>query len=282
MVGPRGCGAARAHGAADAAGGLVLRPAARRRALRGGRVGRAWRRPRSSRRDRLASRTRLRPGAARLPAARGGRRACRPASLPGRTRSDRRRRRGARRGAIGRGTRAGHGPRGVHARSRGHRCGDPHVRHQRLATADRVDLRQLPVERPRLSRRPRPGSRGALAVRAAAVARRRALDHAALGDLRDHRRRARAFRVRARPACPASAGGDHREPGRHHARPPPRRGPGAAAVAALRADRRRTGAGGARGACPRRRRAGQPDLRPDRGLLAGDDHARCRDRRRAP
>ena len=49
-----------------------------------------------------------------------------------------------------------------------------------------------------------------------------------------------------------------------------------------RADRRRPRAGRARGQGARGGRAGGEHLRPDRGLLAGHDHARCGDRRRGP
>ena len=60
--------------------------------------------------------------------------------------------------------------------------------------AGRADLRQLAVERARLGRRARPRSRRALAVHAAAVARRRPVDPAAQRDLRDDGRRARRLR----------------------------------------------------------------------------------------
>ena len=61
--------------------------------------------------------------------------------------------------------------------------------------------------------------------------------------------------------------------GRNHAHPPARRRPGAPARAALCAHRRRAGAGGAAGAGARGGGAGEPHLRHDRGLLAGDHAA---------
>ena len=75
---------------------------------------------------------------------------------------------------------------------------DPHLGHHRRAAAGGADLRQLPVERARLGRGARPRSARALAVRAAALARRRAVDTGALGDLRDDGGRARALRDRPR------------------------------------------------------------------------------------
>ena len=55
---------------------------------------------------------------------------------------------------------------------------DPHLRHERRAEAGGADLRQPPVERARLGRRARPRPQRALAVRAAALPRRRPLDPA--------------------------------------------------------------------------------------------------------
>ena len=57
--------------------------------------------------------------------------------------------------------------------------GDPHLRDDLRAPGGRADLRQPPVERPRLGRGARGSRRRALAVRAAAVARRRSVDPAA-------------------------------------------------------------------------------------------------------
>ncbi len=107
MARPRRGYAARARRAADARRGLVLRrlhgaarAGAGELAARGVRAG-----------DRvaiaLAGGPGLRPGAARLPAARSGRGTGRPAPVRGRARAHRRRRRGARRGAARAGARAG-------------------------------------------------------------------------------------------------------------------------------------------------------------------------------
>ena len=95
--------------------------------------------------------------------------------------------------------------------------------------------------------------RGALAVRAAAVARRRAVDPAALGDLRDERGRPRALRDRPRAARAARRSDVTLvEPRRDDARAAARRRTRASAGAALRAHRRRPGAGGARWRAPAR------------------------------
>ena len=118
----------------------------------------------------------------------------------------------------------------------------------------------------------------ALAVRAAALARRRPLDPAALGDLRHDRRRARALRDRPRAACARARQGDAREPRRHDARAAARRRPERSAGAALRARPAAARSGRARPARARRWRARQPHLRPHRELLAGHDHADRRDR----
>ncbi len=185
---------------ADTRGGLVLRPAARRCAVRRGRADRARGRARRARGDRAPRRARVRAGAARMPAARRGRSTCRPAPRAGRARADRGGRRRARRAAAGGGARAGETSRGRHARARRRRRRDPHVGHDISATAGRADLRQLPVERARLGRRAGSRSQRALAVRAAAVACRRAVDPAALGDLRNDRRGARALRGGPRAA----------------------------------------------------------------------------------
>src|SRR5918992_782340 len=70
--------------------------------------------------------------------------------------------------------------------------------HACRAAAGRAELRQRPGQRPRLGRGARAGPRRALAVPAAALARRRADGAAALRDLRDprghRRRRARLHR----------------------------------------------------------------------------------------
>ena len=69
---------------------------------------------------------------------------------------------------------------------RRHGAGRPHVRDDGGAAAGRAELREHPGQRARLGRRARPRPRRALAVPAAALARRRADGAAALGDLRHH------------------------------------------------------------------------------------------------
>ena len=159
----------------DAREALVLRRAAARAPARApARLRRAARAPGRAWRSRFRPVGRVRAGAARVPAARRGRGAARPASRAGRARRDRRRLPGAAcKEPLER------GPQGA----RGRRCGahdldaaprDPHLRHDGRAAAGRADLRELALERARLGRRARPERRRALAVRAAAVARRRA------------------------------------------------------------------------------------------------------------
>ena len=84
---------------------------------------------------------------------------------------------------------------------------DPHLRHDLGAAAGRADATATCCGA-RSARPSRSGvdPRRALAVRAAALARRRPLDPAALGDLRDDRGRPRALRdrPRARTRCGAS------------------------------------------------------------------------------
>ena len=151
-------------------------------------------------------RARLRAGAARVPAARRGRGARRPAALrpPSGARSSPAARSSSRSPSRGSGaaSRAG---------SRPPRSAPP--RHDLDATA--VVIHTSGTQRRAAGRSSSPTAtccgarsarpsrsgcdrRRALAVRAAAVARRRALDPAALGDLRDHRGRARALRGRPR------------------------------------------------------------------------------------
>ena len=91
--------------------------------------------------------------------------------------------------------------------------------------ARRADLRQLAVERARLGRRARPRPRRALAVHAAAVARRRAVDPPAQRDLRDDGRRARRLRRAPCRGRAASRRGDARLGRADDARPPARRRP---------------------------------------------------------
>ena len=109
----------------------------------------------------------------------------------------------------------------------------------------------------------------ALAVRAAALARRRPLDPAALDDLRHHCGAPRALRRRRRPRGADGAGDHARLARRHDARAPAGRGTRASTGAALRADRWRTGSTRAGGPRASGGRAGEPDLRADRVLLAG-------------
>ena len=140
----------------------------------------------------LPARRAVRRGAARLHAPRRGRGAGRPAPVRGRARARavegcaRRRRRAAASGARGPPARAA---RTATPRPRRDRDRRAHLRHDVRAPAGRADVRQLAVERARLGRRARPRSRRALAVHAAAVARRRAVDPPAQRDLRDDRRR---------------------------------------------------------------------------------------------
>ena len=98
--------------------------------------------------------------------------------------------------------------------------------HDRGAAPGRAELRQHPGQRARVGGRARPRPRRALAVPAAALARRRADGAAALGDLR-HARRARRRRARharrrhgrlARPDPAAAAARRRRAPRRAPAR----------------------------------------------------------------
>ena len=168
----------------------------------------------------------------------------------------------------------------------------PHLRHERRAEAGRADLRQLAVERARLGDRARARPERALAVRAAALARRRPVDPRAQRDLRHDGDRPRALR---RPSASCRAARDDgptlvslvpttlAAPARRRAAsdPPALRWAllGGAPDPAGAARARRGG-----------RRPGGADLRPDRGVLAGHDarraavlHARGdRGRRRDP
>ena len=153
---------------------------------------------------------RVRAGSARLPAARRDRGAGRPALLARAERALHRRAGGD--GAAVRATPPA-AALGAHRDVRARRDGARRPRHDLDATAvvihtsghdlvaqaGRADLRQPAVERARLGRRARPATRRALAVRAAAGARRRPLDPVRSRHLRDHRDRARALRHRA--AC---------------------------------------------------------------------------------
>ncbi len=76
------------------------------------------------------------------------------------------------------------------------------------------------------------------------------------------------------PVRAANTGGDAHEPRGHHARTAARCRAGAPTGTALRADRWRPRARGARAARASRRRAREPHLRTHRELLAGHDHAR--------
>ncbi len=163
------------------------------------------------------------------------------------------------------------------ARPRCRRGRHPHIRHERRAPPDRAHVRQLPVERPRLGRRPGPRSARALAVRAAGIARRRPLDPGALGDLRDHGGDPSPLRHRPGSAGAARAGHHAGLPRRHDARAAARRGPTAATRTALRSDRRRPRARGVDRTRARCRRAVvSTTYGTDRGLLAGHDRARRR------
>ena len=162
------------------------------------------------------------------------------------------------------------------------RAGRPHLRHDRRAAAGRAEPRQHPGERARLGGRARPRPRRALAVPAAALARRRADGAAALGDLRDDRGRSAPRRARRRTTTSRSP---------RSSRPSSR-----AAARRRRAARRRACApscSAARPATPalleRARAAGWPvvaDLRPHAGVLAGRPSTAAplpgRRRRRSP
>ncbi len=210
MAGARGRVTAAHDGGGDAAGELVVRSSCTRRRVRGGAVERAGRGPWRARGDRAAGGARLRAGAARVPAAGRGRGAGRSAPVGGRARDDRGGMRGAGGGAARRGARpirvrAAVGVDGAAARREPPRprrdSGDhPHLRHDLGAAPGGADVREPPVERARLGGGAGRGSTRALAVRAAAVARGRPVDPAALGDLRDHGGGARALRDGPRAA----------------------------------------------------------------------------------
>ena len=141
------------------------------------------------------------------------------------------------------------------------------------AEAGRADLRQLAVERARVVRRRSAWTPGALALRAAAVARRRAVDRPAQRDHRDDRDRPRALRHRAGRSTSSAARG-RRDDGlaraddaRSACSTPGCATPPRAALGAARRRARRAGA--ASGARPRTRVPVAHDLRADRGVLAG-------------
>ncbi len=246
--------AARAHGARRRPRGRwSYAQLARRRARRRARAGGARRRARGSAwRSRCPAGLELRAGAARLPAARRGRRAGRPAPGGRRARARRRRRRGARRRAARRRRRS------ATALTSARRPGGVHD----------LDATAVVIHTSGTTAAPRPveltygnllwsalGSavalgldpRGALAVRAAALARRRPLDPGALGDLRDD---ARSCTSASRPsACCARCASSEVTLVSLVATTLARlldAGLRAPAGAALRAHRRRPGAGGAR------------------------------------
>ena len=142
----------------------------------------------------------------------------------------------------------------------------------------RADLRQLAVERARLGGRARRRPGRALAVHAAARARRRPVDPAALGDLRRRPRSSTSASTTERvlaalrdPTARRSSRSSRRRsracstPGCAH--PPALRWAllGGAPLPARAARRARGG-----------RRPGRADLRPDRGVLAGHDRTACR------
>ena len=135
-----------------------------------------------------------------------------------------------------------------------------------------LTLRQLAVERARLRGRARQRPRGPLAVHAAARPRRRPLDPVRSAIYAHDRGRARALRHRPR-ARRAARAGDHARRASSRRRCARLLDAGLERPPALRCALIGGGpvpAGAAR-AGARRGRPGQPDLRPDRGVLAGHD-----------
>ena len=175
----------------------------------------------------------------------------------------------------------------LRARPRRDCGGHPHLRHHRRA-ARPVELTYGNLLWSALGsgRRARRGSARALAVRAAALARRRALDPACA---RRSTPPPRSCTSASRPtACCTPCAAEEITLVSLVATTLARlldAGLRTPAAAALRAHRRRPGAGRAARARARRGRAGQPDLRAHRELLAGDHHAasrRSRGAARAP
>ena len=159
---------------------------------------------------------------------------------------------------------------------------DLHLRHDGPPEGGRAHARELLLERRRLRREPRAERRRPLAGLHAIVSRGRALDPAALGDLRDDggaarrlRRERRQRRAERRWRDAALGRRDDAAPhagGRRRALP---------LDGARRAARRWARAAGAAGGGARPRPAGVADVRADRGRLAGR-HARGRGGTRTP
>ena len=235
---------------------------------------RAASRPGAARRDRAAAGLAFAAGAARLPAARRGRGAGRPAPRGGRARA-RSRTGAARRGRASRcaASAGAPAPRGGAGRATTstRRAVVIHTSGTTSApTAGRADLRQPPVERARLGRRARPRPERALAVRAAALPRRRPLDPRALARSTP-RRRSCTSASRPTACCTRCASSRSRSSASS-----PRRSRGCSTPACERPPALRcalTGGGPVPAALlERAREAGVPvslDLRPHRGLLAG-------------